>query len=155
VYMAGGAAELRSMVTVDRQGFEQPLSREDRPYAEPRVSPDGKRIAVRIGESSRVNDVWIYDVDAGSLTPLTTDKKGRVQEWSRDGTRIITIDNVAMDSTLVQSRPWDGNGSVETLRRGVGFAKERGVGTASIGPPHGWSAFRVNSVGFADIFIAP
>jgi Tol biopolymer transport system component len=76
-------------------------------------------------------------------------------EWSRDGTRIFTIDNVSPDSTLVQSRPWDGNGGVETLQRSVGFAKESGVGTASIGPPHGWSAFRVNSVGFADIFIAP
>jgi serine/threonine-protein kinase len=155
VYIAGSAAELRSMVTVDRQGVEQPLSREDRLYGEPRVSPDGKRVVVRISESVNVGDVWIYDVAAGSLTPLTTDKKSLRPEWSRDGTRIITIDNVSTDSSLVQSRPWDGNGGVETLRRGAGASKEMWVGTASIGPPHGWSAFRVGSVRAADIFIAP
>jgi serine/threonine-protein kinase len=154
VYMTGSAA-VRSMVTVDRQGVEQPLSREERPYGEPRVSPDGKRVVVRIGESSTAGDVWIYDMGAGSLTPLTTDKKSMRPEWSRDGTRIITTDNLSPDSILVQSRPWDGSGGVETLQRGVGFAKYRWVVTASIGPPHGWSAFRVKTAPFADIFIAP
>jgi serine/threonine-protein kinase len=155
VYMTGSAADLRSMVTVDRQGNEQALSREDRLYGEPRVSPDGKRIALRIGESTDFGDVWIYDVSAGSLTPLTTNTKSVRPEWSRDGTRLITIDNVLTDSSLVQSRPWDGNGGVETLQRGVGLFKKTGVGTVSIGPPHGWSAFRVNTAPLGDIFIAP
>jgi serine/threonine-protein kinase len=155
VYMTGGATDVRSMVTVDRQGVEQPLSREDRLYGEPRVSPDGKRIVVRIGESSDVGDVWIYDVGAGSLTPLTTDKRSLRPEWSRDGARIITTDNVSADSILVQSRPWDGNGGVQTMQRGVSLLKGAGVGTASIGPPHGWSAFRVKNSAVGDIVIAP
>jgi serine/threonine-protein kinase len=155
VYMSGNAADLRSMVTVDRQGVEQPLSREDRFYGEPRVSPDGNRIAVRIGESPDVGDVWVYDVGARSLTPVTTDNKTLRPEWSHDGTRIIAIDNVSTDSTLVQSRPWDGNGGVDTLQRGAGLPKEMWVYTASIGPPHGWSAFRVKPNAFGDIFIAP
>ena len=153
VYLSGGAENLRSMVAVDRQGVEQPLSREDRSYGEPRVSPDGRRIAMRIGESSDVGNVWIYDVAAGSLTPLTTDKRSLRPEWSRDGTRIITIDNVSSDSVLVQSRPWDGNGDVQTLQRGS-FAA-RGTFTASIGLTHGWSAFRANTSALGDILIAP
>ena len=153
-YVSGTATDFRSMVSVDRQGVEQPLSREDRPYGEPRVSPDGLRIAMRVGESSDNGDVWIYDVSAGSLTPLTTDKKSLRPEWSRDGTRVITIDHVSTDSTLVQSRPWDGNGGVQTLLRGAGDTKG-GVYTASIGAPHGWSAFRVGIAGTGDVMIAP
>jgi serine/threonine-protein kinase len=155
VYLSGSAADLRSMVIVDRQGVEQPLSREDRLYGEPRVSPDGKRIAVRIGESPDVGDVWVYDVGARSLTPLTTDYKSLRPEWSRDGTRIIMIDHMSTDSTLVKSRPWDSNGGVDTLQRGAGLSKEKWVYTASIGPPHGWSAFRVKPSTVSDIFIAP
>jgi serine/threonine-protein kinase len=156
VFMTGSAADLRSMVTVDRQGVEQLLSREDRFYGDPRVSPDGKRVAVSILDPPG-GDVWIYDVSAGSLTPLTTDKNSLRPEWSRDGTRIITTDNVSKDSTFVQSRSWDGSSGVETLHRGVGLspAQKGGVRTASIGPPHGWSAFRLNSTPIADIYIAP
>src|SRR5438105_10160813 len=76
------------------------------------------------------------DVGAGSLTPLTTDKKSRRPEWSRDGTRVITTDHVSADSILLQSRPWDGNGNVQTLQRGVGVSKSGYVATVSIGPPH-------------------
>ena len=153
VYIAGSVANLRSLVAVDRQGNEQLLSREDRLFGEPRVSPDGRHIAVRIGESSDAGDVWIYDVGAGSLTPLTIDKQSLRPEWSRDGSRIITLDNVSSDSIFLRSRPWDGNGDVQTLRRGS--ATMLAVYTASIGPSHGWSAFRVNNVVLGDIFIAP
>jgi hypothetical protein len=82
-------------------------------------------------------------------------------EWSRNGTRIITIENGSTDSSLVQSRPWNSSGGVDTLQRGVGLFKRRvgtantGVSTASIGPPHGWSAFRMNVGAFGDIYIAP
>jgi Tol biopolymer transport system component len=154
VYVPGATTNLRSMVTVDRHGVEQPLSREDRLYGEPRVSPDGKRIAMRIGESSDVGDVWIYDLAAGSLTPLTTDKKSLRPEWSRDGARIITADDISADSVFVQSRPWDGNGGVQTLLRGTSLVRG-GVATVSIGPPRGWSAFRVRSSEAGDIVIAP
>lgn len=75
LYMAGNAAEPRSMVIVDTAGVEQPFSRDYRRYSEPRVSPDGKRVVMRIGESPDVGDVWICDVGACTPTPLTTDKK--------------------------------------------------------------------------------
>jgi eukaryotic-like serine/threonine-protein kinase len=156
VYRAGGAADLRIMVSVDRQGLEQPLSREDRAYGEPRVSPDGRRIVVRVGESSDIGDVWIYDIGAGSLTPLTTDKKSIRPEWSRDGVRIITVDYWQTDSSLVRSRPWDGNGSAQILTRG---GKGELMNTVSLGVPHGWSAFRLGSASApppsGDIWIAP
>jgi serine/threonine-protein kinase len=155
VYMTGHAADLRSMVTVDREGIEQPLSREDRLYGEPRVSPDGRRVVMRIGKPPDFPDAGIFEVGTGALTLLPTDKQSTRAEWSRDGTRIITID-ASRDSTFVQSRPWDGNGSVETLHRGVGIAKEKSVVTVSIGPPQGWSAFGVtNAEHTGDILIAP
>jgi serine/threonine-protein kinase len=155
IYISGSTSVVRSMVTVDRQGIEQLLSREDRQYGEPRVSPDGRHIAVRIGESSDLSDVWVYDVSAGSLTPLTTDRKSVRPEWSRDGTAIVTIDAGTKDSQLVRSRPWDGNGAIQTLRRGGGINSQDYIGTVSIGPPHGWSAFRLNNASIGDVGIAP
>src|SRR5262245_27391372 len=45
VYVAGGLVDFR-LVWVDRQGRETPLAAPSRPYAQPRVSPDGSRVAV-------------------------------------------------------------------------------------------------------------
>ncbi len=155
VYFTGATLGIGTMVSVDRQGTEQPLSREDRPYGEPRVSPDGRRVVMRIGESSDIGDVWVYDLAAGSLTPLTSDKKSLRPEWSRDGTRVITTDDVSPDSILLQSRPWDGNGGVQTLMRAPGLRSVDYLGTASIGPSHGWSAVRIKNAVIGDIMIAP
>jgi Tol biopolymer transport system component len=156
VYRKARMDDLRAIVSVDREGREEPLSRESRTYGEPRVSPDGRRIVVRVGESSDFGSVWIHDIATGSLAALTTDKKSARPEWSHDGSRIITIDNWGTDSALVRSRPWDGNGGMQVLTPGGRGAP---MSTISFGPPHGWSAFRIGSATSpppsGDIWIAP
>ena len=56
------AATARTLVWVDRQGLETPLSASlpARPYGQPRVSPDGTHIAVAINDQE--NDIWVWDV---------------------------------------------------------------------------------------------
>ena len=72
VYVAGGAqAVARTLLWVDRQGREDPISAPPRGYALARLSPDGRRLAVDVRDQE--NDIWIWAFDAQTLTRLTFD----------------------------------------------------------------------------------
>jgi serine/threonine-protein kinase len=70
----GGAN--RTLVWVDRQGREEPLGLPPRAYIWPRLSPDGKRLAVAVEDG----DIWVSDVERPALNPLTTDGRQRRAE---------------------------------------------------------------------------
>jgi serine/threonine-protein kinase len=60
-----------TLVWVDRQGREEPLKTPMRPYADPRISPDGTRIALDVLDLN--NDIWNWDLARETLTPFTFD----------------------------------------------------------------------------------
>src|SRR5207248_7786565 len=61
VYVSGSTQEKRfSLVWVNRNGAEQPLAALPHAYYHPRISPDGRRVAVAILEQG--THVWIYDL---------------------------------------------------------------------------------------------
>jgi serine/threonine-protein kinase len=80
---AGTQSGRRSLVWVDRQGRETPITRELRPYAAPRLSPDGKSILVRIAEDAV--DIWSYEIERGVLTRLTSEGYEEGPLWAKDG----------------------------------------------------------------------
>ena len=85
VYMPGGFQ--RSLVRVNRYGQDTLLGAEPRGYRFPRVSPDGKSIAVTV--DPRPSAIWLVDVATGQATPLTTAKRHSITPvWSPDGTRV-------------------------------------------------------------------
>src|SRR5581483_11371524 len=45
---------------VDRSGREEPIAAPSRAYVIPRISPDGTRLAIQIGDQER--DIWTWDV---------------------------------------------------------------------------------------------
>ena len=66
VYRAEGVLErvaLRTLVWVDREGREQPLPEPPANYDWPRVSPDGRSVAVTIHDVN--TDVWILELAPG------------------------------------------------------------------------------------------
>ena len=72
------------LVWVDRQGRATPTGVAERTFRQPRLSPDGQRLAVDIsGASSR--DIWIYDFRRGRLSRLTTTGGVETPVWSPDG----------------------------------------------------------------------
>ena len=73
---------------VGRDGVTHPISQEARDFSAPRLSPDGRRIAVIAADGSR-NDVWILDLAMGTLSRLTSVETVTSVEWSRDGTRVV------------------------------------------------------------------
>jgi WD40-like Beta Propeller Repeat len=90
-YVDGGVGPTRksTLVWVGRRGAARPLASAGAgAYLEPRLSPDGGRIATEVRrEGSREADVWVYDVGRGSPTRLTFAASG-APVWSPDGRRI-------------------------------------------------------------------
>ena len=74
---------LVSLVRVTRSGAVQRLSQTPRPYAQPRVSPDGTRVVV----AHAADSLWVHDLSRDARTPLTPGRLPGLSFpiWSRDG----------------------------------------------------------------------
>jgi Tol biopolymer transport system component len=80
----------RRLVWVDRTGAVREALAEPREFTSVRLSPDGRRAALGIETGSGAN-LWTLDLDAGTLSPLTTNGRARNANWSPDGTRILYV----------------------------------------------------------------
>ena len=111
VYVPGSSQvpQLR-LVWVDRKGVEQPLSVPAHNYMMPRISSDGRRVAVTIQEAD--SQVWIYDLARDTLTRLTFDGTENVDPvWTPDGKRIV----FKGAASRLFWQPADGSGAAEGL----------------------------------------
>jgi Tol biopolymer transport system component len=111
VYVPGGAQRTDSeMVWVNRNGAEQPLAAPPHAYLNPRLSPDGKRVAV-----TTERQIWVYDLSRGTLTRLTFEGDASSYPiWTPDGKR-IAFESAKNGSPNLFWRPGDGSGVVEPL----------------------------------------
>ncbi|MDA2924960.1 winged helix-turn-helix domain-containing protein, partial [Acidobacteria bacterium AH-259-L09] len=82
-----------SLVWVDREGRERVLSQESRKYRRPRLSPDGKQVALEVfNEEENGRDVWIYDLEADVFRRLTFDEDREASlSWTLDGKWITFV----------------------------------------------------------------
>jgi dipeptidyl aminopeptidase/acylaminoacyl peptidase len=77
-----------TMAWVDREGKVLGHMGEPLPYKGARPSPDGKRLAVSMGDPKA--DIWIYDLGHGSRSRLTFDPATHMMpSWSPDGQRVV------------------------------------------------------------------
>jgi hypothetical protein len=82
-------SQVSHVVLADANGVVRTLLAEPREYAFPRLSPDGRTLAITVGGGGR-RDIWLYDLQTGSPTRLTTDgTTNERSEWSPDGTRVV------------------------------------------------------------------
>jgi Tol biopolymer transport system component len=114
VYVPGGvqATQLR-MVWVSRNGAEQPLAAPANSYLNPRVSPDGRHVAV--GITSQESQIWQYDISRETLTRFTFE--GTVNgypAWTPDGKRMAFISNKEGPLNIFWQLA-DGSGGLERL----------------------------------------
>jgi Tol biopolymer transport system component len=81
-------ASARTLVWVDRTGREEPVAAPPRAYQQPRLSPDGTRVA--LFSRDQENDLWIWDLRRATLTRLTLDPGlDYFPEWTANGRRIV------------------------------------------------------------------
>jgi len=93
IYLAGGlvGGEAR-LAWVGRNGEEHVLPVAPHSYQFPRVSPDGRRVAVSIADEE--SQIWVYDVSRDTLTRLTFEgNSNSALAWSPDGRRIVFRSN--------------------------------------------------------------
>ncbi len=104
------------MVWVDRNGTDTPISPDRAAFRSPRLSPDGKLIAVAVSDATRRSDIWIYDAERGAKRRLTTEGHNLEPVWTPDGTRLTFFSSVT-----VAEMHANGSGSKEVLLPGDRF----------------------------------
>jgi serine/threonine-protein kinase len=101
-------------VWVDRKGHEEPIKAPPRAYSTPRLSPDGTRLLLGIGDREG-NDIWVWDFERETLTRLTfAPGSDSLARWTPDGLRFIFSSNRAGLSNLY-SQTVDGTGEADRL----------------------------------------
>jgi serine/threonine-protein kinase len=84
-----GGTQLSRVVIAGPGGSPQAILDEPREYGFPRLSPDGKQLALTMGTAGH-RDIWLRDLDAGTLSRLTTEGTNNERpEWSPDGARVL------------------------------------------------------------------
>ena len=82
-----------------------------------RVSPDGKRLALAMGDPQA--DIWVFDLARGSRTRLTFGGGTYLMPtWSADGQRVAYVQQVGstvMSGTSLRARLANGDGQEEIL----------------------------------------
>jgi Tol biopolymer transport system component len=82
-----------------------------RRYAEPRLSPDGQRLALTNYDD---DEIWMYDISRETFTRFTFGGGSGVPTWSPDGKR-LTFASMRAGRRAIFSKPADGSGLEELL----------------------------------------
>lgn len=113
VYVPGNARPpLRTLVWVDRQGVSKEIPAPLNTYVTPRLSPDGKSLAVQILNAGS-QDLWVYEFGRNTLMRLTFGSGSAFPLWTPDGRRIIY--RTRTPSFSFRSKPADGSGADAVL----------------------------------------
>ena len=132
IYVPGTGVQAdqdRRLVWVDRAGREEPISAPAALYETPRLSPDGRLVALELNEPAN-SDVIIYDLQRETSTRLTFDPASDTEPlWSPDGQRVLFASSRDGGAPNVYAKAADGTGSAERLTTSDSFQR-----------PHSWSA---------------
>jgi len=116
VYGSGGARSGSvSVQWLDRDGKTRPLVPKPGDYGRPKLSPDGRRLAMEVTDGAS-QDIWVYDTERDTMTRMTFD--GKVNQgpiWSPDGRYIVFGDREGLSWTRA-----DGAGKPQPLTRTKG-----------------------------------
>jgi serine/threonine-protein kinase len=115
-YAPGGAhTPRRRLVWIEPSGTARPVREEARPYLSPRVSPDGRRLALWIEDAEA--DVWLFDGGRDALTRLTSSGDNHSPAWSPDG-RSLAFESGRDFVHHLFVRDTEGSGAERQLTRG-------------------------------------
>ncbi|HRP08034.1 MAG TPA: protein kinase [Gemmatimonadales bacterium] len=141
-----GGSQLSRVVLAQPDAPVRPLLGEPRDYAFPRLSPDGRTLAITVGVEGR-RDIWLYDLESGSPTRLTADGHTNERpEWSHDGSMVLYRTDRERHSTIWWRRADQSNESEQLL---AGPRAE--IFEAVISPDGQYIAYQVDTMG-ADVY---
>jgi serine/threonine-protein kinase len=142
----GSGTQSSQLVSVGQDGSERVIFAEPREYAFPRLSPDGRRMALSIGAPNR-RDIWLYDLGSQTMTRFTSEGATNDRpEWSADGARVIYRSDRDPRSSI-WSRPADLSAAATRLIAGDRVDVFESVMT----PDMRYIVYQVDTIG-ADIY---
>jgi len=123
ITVSGESTANTELVWVDRTGKDVGYAIKERfldlggPLAGMRLSPDGQRLAITVGQPKA--DIFVYDLVHGTKTRITFNPAQNIEpSWSPDGQRLVFSElagsRMSAGST-VHSRPANGGGQDELL----------------------------------------
>ena len=114
-YRSGGGLNTQ-LSWFDRSGKELGQIGEAGGYISPKLSPDGKQVAVwRTPEAVGPGDIWVFDLSRNTETRLTFDAADySIPIWSPDGSRIVFASRRNNSAGLYQKNA-NGIGAEELL----------------------------------------
>jgi Tol biopolymer transport system component len=109
---ASGSSGLSELTWVDRSGKKLDVLGDPADYFEPRISPDGRRVAIAIEDPG---DIWIYDLARRVRTRLTfSGSDDFAPTWSPDSTR-VAFSSQRTGSGDIYAKTASGTGADELL----------------------------------------
>jgi serine/threonine-protein kinase len=84
-------------------------------YGTPKLSPDGKQLAIVVGPEGK-QDIYVYDVTTGTSTRLTLKGDNRAPVWTPDGKRVTFLRHgQGVEKSSIFWKSGDGSGEAELL----------------------------------------
>ena len=110
----------RSLVWVDETGREERIPAPPRMYADPRLSPDGTKVALTMREEDGSTAIWIWHLYTEVLTRLTfgtgNDSSGY---WTPDGRRVVFSSGRTFGGRTTYEKAADGSGTATLVPASV------------------------------------
>jgi serine/threonine-protein kinase len=143
-YQSG--TDVSRVVVAGAGGIARVLLDDRRDYSFPRLSPDGRQLALTIGSADH-RDVWVGDLGSGTLSRLTTDGvTSERPEWSPDGRRVLYRTDRG-GRTAIWWRPADLSAEATPLLTG----KDLDLFEAVLSPDARYIVYQLDTLG-ADIY---
>ncbi len=123
---SGGATDRQTLIWVNREGKEEPLSAAPNAYVDFRISPDGRRVALHVASTPKQH-IWIWDIVRETMTRMTFDETIDNMDpiWTLDGKRIVYTSSresifVGKGDIDIYLKAADGTGEAEKLASSLG-----------------------------------
>jgi serine/threonine-protein kinase len=143
-YQSG--TDLSRVVVAGAGGIARVLLDDRRDYSFPRLSPDGRQLALTIGTADH-REVWVDDLESGALSRLTTEGvTSERPEWSPDGRRVLYRTDRG-GRTAIWWRPADLSADATPLLMGKGLDLFEAV----LSPDARYIVYQLDTLG-ADIY---
>ncbi len=115
VYVPGGIVPdmQNSLVWVDHQGRAESITSFKAPFDRPSLSPDAKWIAYRSVGMERL--FWIYNLDRGTATKLTSEGNAASIDWTPDSRRVVFSLRKSGEANNLYWQSIDGSSQMERL----------------------------------------
>ncbi|TKJ33294.1 MAG: hypothetical protein CEE38_20820 [Planctomycetes bacterium B3_Pla] len=116
VYVPGDDTAKTIPNWVNQDGtIEAPLPMRAQIYGTPKLSPDGKQLAIVVGAKSN-QDIYVYDVATGTSIRLTLKGNNLSPVWTPDGKRVTFLRNEqGVEKSSIFWKSGDGSGEAELL----------------------------------------